>query len=99
MGNGRAQVFERDGHLVRTTVGPRFEAQGIDLLSDGRSVVADTFNKVIRVFDRDGVPAESMPNPAGDYFHPLGIAVGPDGSVAVTNYGRHEVWLYRLAPE
>jgi serine/threonine-protein kinase len=94
-GNRRVQVFDQDGRFVRVLRDQKIEAQGLSVQPDGRLLVADTLNRCVSIFDNEGGYVGPLHEGDEDPFHPLGVATAPDGLVAVANYARHEVYLYR----
>lgn len=96
-GNRRVQVFDRDGRFVRVLGGPKVEAQGLSVGAGGNLLVADTLSHTVLAFDTDGGYVGPLPTAPDELFHPLGVTTAPDGLVAVANYARHEVCLYRVA--
>ncbi|MHB1118754.1 MAG: glycosyltransferase family 39 protein [Bellilinea sp.] len=85
----------------------QFQApRGIDFGADGSMVVADSRNNRIQQFDSDGRLIRSWGSfadaavgdaPGGTFYEPWGIAVGPDGSVFVTDTWNHRI--QKFSPE
>ena len=82
--------------------------RGIALAQDGTIYVADSGNHRIMHFAPDGTfintwgnfaSSEIEPAPAGTFNEPWGIAVGPDGSVYVTDTWNHRVQKFSPAGE
>ena len=97
--NRRAQVFKTTGEFVRVLDGPTLEPQGIARRADGWLFIADTLRGNIAVYDPQNAYAGRLPTIEAETFHPLGVAIAPDGLVAVTNYAKHKVYLYRSVDE
>ncbi len=85
----------------------QFQApRGIDFGADGSMVVADSRNNRIQQFDSDGRLIRSWGSfadaavgdaPGGTFYEPWGIAVGPDGSIFVTDTWNHRI--QKFSPE
>ncbi len=106
-------VTPAEDYAVRTIVGTGLfdfgdrDGEGDDVLlqhdldlavSDGRLLVADTYNSKIKLVDPQTRRCAALPGPAGsgqDLWEPAGITSGPSGTfVADTNHHR----LVRLDP-
>jgi DNA-binding beta-propeller fold protein YncE len=94
-GNCRVQVFDQDGRFIRVLGDQKIEAQGLSVQPGGQLLVADILNRCVSIFDNEGGYVGPLHEGGEDPFHPLGVATAPDGLVAVANYARHEVYLYR----
>lgn len=105
--NHRVQKFTRDGTPVKTwgqfgQPAPEFPdsnyflwgPRGIAVDSQGRVFVADTGNKRIVVYDKDGNYLTEFGSGGfdpGQFDEPVGVAVGSDGVVYVT-----DTWNQRI---
>ncbi len=61
-----------------------FGPRSIVLLDDNRLLVTDTGNHRMQILDRDGIPLQQVGgfgNQLGQMNEPVGISLGPDGSV------------------
>lgn len=93
--NGRIQAFDSTGQFLRILEGSKIEVQGVTAQKLGGLFATDTFNKSIRKFTSVNDASTQLPAPKTNDFHPLGVAIGPDGIVAVTNYSQHKVYFFR----
>jgi len=105
--NHRVQKFSRDGRAIKMwgqfgQPSPDFPEseyyfwgpRGIAVDSDGRVFVADTGNKRIVVYDKDGNYLTEFGSGGfdpGQFDEPVGVAVGSDGTVYVT-----DTWNQRI---
>lgn len=80
--------------------------RGIAIAPDGTLYIADTDNHRIQHLDRDGTSLHVWGSfadlavgdaPGGTFYEPWGIAVGPDGSVYVTDTWNHRI--QKFSPE
>lgn len=97
--NKRVQVFDTDGHSLRTFPVPS-EPGGIAIDGQGRIYVALMIAHQVAVFDADGKPLAQwgkMGAAEGDFNQPGGIAVAPDGTIHVVDQANHRV--QRFSPD
>lgn len=94
-GNGRVQVFTRDGEFVRcigragTLPGCLMEPTGVAITPGGDVVVADYQNHRVQVFSGTGEVVRVIGrggSAEGEFNHPSGLAVTPAGDIIVADY-------------
>jgi len=104
-GNGKAEYAGDNGPALQASLN---NPQSIALDRDGNLLIADTYNYVVRRVDRQGTIttfAGTEPGFAGDggpaskaqISLPMAVAVGPDGSVYISDAGNSRI--RRVTPE
>ena len=94
-GHSRLRIFDSDGGYLGGWGGRGSgeygfrEPCGVAIRGDA-VYVADTWNGRVRGYGLDGQPRAS----AGELYGPRDVAIGPDGSVWVTDTGNHRVVSY-----
>lgn len=93
--NGRIQVFDRDGHYLRSWARKgKGEAEllrphALDLAPDGSVFVVDVDNSKVVAYDGEGRLLRIWGRPGtgpGEFLAPHGLAVDPNGDVFVSEY-------------
>jgi DNA-binding beta-propeller fold protein YncE len=97
-GNDRVQAFSPEGRPLRSwgrygDAPGEFKRPQTLAVSNGLLYVADATNHRVQVFDLDGRPRAVWT----DLYYPYGVTAEPDGTLLVTEYGRHRVT--RFSPE
>ena len=79
---------------------------GVAIISDGRIVVADTYNHCIRLVTAQGAVTTLAGTDTSGYadgagaaarfHHPFGVAVLPNGNIAVTDYNNNRIRIVTL---
>jgi YYY domain-containing protein len=95
--NGRVQVFDRDGGVLRDWGGDFFGPRGLAVGPAGDVYVADTGNHRIRRFDREGREGAGWGrrgSAPGEFLEPVGVAAGPDGQVYVADNGNARLQVF-----
>lgn len=69
---------------------------GTDIEIDASSQlwICDYNNHIVRVFQTDGTPVDILGTGGsgpGEFYFPIGVAIGPDGSVYVADYGNARI--------
>lgn len=104
-GDGKALQSNYNGTAPATSLN---NPQSIALTKDGELLIADTYNSVVRKLDKQGkltIFAGSVAGYGGDggpadkaqMNLPMAVAVGPDGSVYVSDAGNSRI--RRIAPD
>lgn len=107
-GLDRIQVFDPSGVPIRwwgrngSGPGEFRRPEAVEVVSDGRILVADSCNHRIQVFTSQGellgMWGSEGPEP-GQLRYPYDITVGPDGLVYVCEYGNHRIQRFTLDGE
>ena len=94
--DARVQRFAADGRFEIGWRMPRFDRgkpTGISISPEGSVYVADTHEKRILVFDRDGVRLSefgSFGTGPGEFIYPCDVAFSPQGEIYVSEYGGND---------
>ena len=94
--DARVQRFSADGQFELGWRMPKFDKgkpTGVSVAPDGRIFVADTHEKRILIFDRDGsILGEfgSYGTGPGEFIYPCDVAFGRGGEVFVSEYGGND---------
>ncbi len=71
------------------------QPEAVAWLPDGDLLVADTWNhRVLRVGGGPGTAPAELPPPPGGWYGPRGLALGPEGRLAVTDTGNKRLVVY-----
>jgi sugar lactone lactonase YvrE len=70
------------------------QPEDVAWLGDGRLVVADTWNHRVVELDPVAGTAVVRPAPAGGWYGPRSLAIGPDGSLVVADTGNKRLVVY-----
>lgn len=91
----RVLLVAADGTVRETATGADLsQPEAVAWLNRDLLVVADTWNhRVLRV-DVGSGETTALPVPPGGWYGPRGVAVAPDGALAVTDTGNKRVVLY-----
>ena len=90
----QVMILDPEGSAKRVDVAGLSQPESVAWLGPGTLLIADTWSqRVIRADTATG-QVWVLPAPDGGWYGPRGIAVGPDGSVAVTDTGDKRVILY-----
>ena len=96
-GHDRVQIFQPDGTYVSEfgsfgTGSGQFQRPSGIVWRDGRLYIADAFNNRIHVVDEAGQPVPLNSEAfAADLHYPYDIALGPEGTLDVVEYGAGRV--------
>lgn len=96
--NGRLLYLDREGTLVKVVPVDGL-LRGAAALPDGRLIVADASNHVLRVFDADGqegVRAGGYGREPGRFAYPAGVAVDDHARIYVGDAGNSRVQVVRI---
>jgi len=104
--NHRVQVFDSDGKFERELKVFGWEQfysePHIAITRDGNVVVTDSFNNRVTVYDMIGRKVLDWGGEgagSGFFNRPVGIAVGANGDVFVSDTANHRLQVFRLAAE
>ena len=102
--DGKIFKFAPDGQLKTSWNMPNAgtaEGIGIDEAA-GLIYVSDWYRNRVDVFDLSGTLLTTFngtePGGPGEMYSPMGLTVGPDGAVYVSDYGTHSVQAYVPGP-
>ncbi|MEW6517371.1 MAG: NHL repeat-containing protein [candidate division FCPU426 bacterium] len=105
-GNRRIKIYTSDGKFLRDLRVKGWQSgvgwPMLALDAQGRVYATDVQHNMVWIYSREGKYLGSFGNQPGKelFSSPLGIAIGPDGSVYVSNMNRGEILkLKGLAPE
>jgi len=102
-GNGRVQLFERDGTFVRTVSrdgsepGCLKEPTGVAVTRSGLIVVADYQNHRVQLFDIAGNLVRAFGRRGsgdGEFCHPSGLAITRSGEIIVADYQNDRIQFF-----
>ncbi|NOZ79517.1 MAG: TIGR03663 family protein [Acidobacteria bacterium] len=90
----QVMILDPAGTARRVDVGGLNQPESVVWAGANTLLVADTWSqRVVRVNVATG-REETLPAPRDGWYGPRGIAIGPDGSVAVTDTGHKRIILY-----